>query len=303
MELPGAPLYVEWHQLELKYSHLRVDNPVKRSRLMASLAQHDQQTPVLVVESWPAHFVLIEGYLRVEALRKLGRDGVRAIRLELNETEALLYSHCSQRGPPHSALEEAWLLFELTEVHGLAQVRISARLGKSPSWISRRLALLTVLPDSVQEAVRKGVVCAHSAEKQLVPLARANFDHCSQLVANLGPRRTSVREMVRLYRAYRLGSKEEREQLVKNPVLFLKVDSERQRPDSEVLPETAAETIVNDLEAAAGCCRRARKRLREQQRQGEDMTMNEAINRAFEELLSAQAALTKTWKGWEHARS
>lgn len=294
---PSPPhIKVEWHQLELKYEHLRVVEPVKLSKLMTSLAQHDQQAPVLVVESCPDRFILIDGYARVQALKKLGRDLVMAVRLEMSEPEALVFSYFSQRAPPKSALEEAWLLYELTEVHGLKQAQLALRLGKSRSWISRRLSLLTVLPESVQQVVREGVVCAKAAERCLVPLARANIDHCGQMVANLGTHRTTTREMARLYQAYRTGGKQERAQLVADPLLFLKVDQERQKPDSEVLPESAAETIVNDLEAAAACCRRARKRIREQQREGEDMSLNEAVNRAITDFDSAIDALRKAWR-------
>ena len=47
------------------------------------------------------------------------------------------------------------------------------RFDKSESWVSRRLALVSELPEPVQELVRSGGLPAHAAMKHLVPLARA----------------------------------------------------------------------------------------------------------------------------------
>ena len=44
---------IEIHQLDLKYGALRVADPVRQSRLVASLPTHGRQTPVVVVgEDW-----------------------------------------------------------------------------------------------------------------------------------------------------------------------------------------------------------------------------------------------------------
>jgi ParB-like nuclease family protein len=68
---------VALHQLALRHADLRIDDPVRRQRLTASLAEVGQQVAVVVVAEG-ARFVLIDGYRRVEALRRLGRDTVTA---------------------------------------------------------------------------------------------------------------------------------------------------------------------------------------------------------------------------------
>ena len=294
---------VEWHQLNMKYAHLRVHDPGKQARLMGSLASAEQQAPVIVVAGEGGQYVLIDGYARVSALKKLGRDMALAVELAMSESDALVFSHRHQTGRGPNALEEAWLLLELTEVHRVEQRRLAVMLSKSPSWISRRLALLKALPVNVQEEVRKGVVSAYSAMKYLVPLARANWEHCRDLVTNLRGTRTSVRDMERLYRAYKTGTLEVKERLVANPLLYLKLEAESHQEDTDVLAETYAELLIHELEAVSSFSRKAKRSLRQAQRRGEDMRLNEAVCRAYQEMELSLDALCETWEGKDNARS
>ena len=57
---------VEFHQLELKYAALRIADPSRQARLVASLCEHGQQQPVLVVREAGGtgsieRYVLIDG--------------------------------------------------------------------------------------------------------------------------------------------------------------------------------------------------------------------------------------------------
>ena len=161
-------MHIEWHQIEFKYEHLHIVDAPFAARLMTSLAADGQQRPVLVVESRQTTsapgYVLIDGYARVRALRRLGRDTVEATVLPTGEVEALLFAHRLDGQRPRSVLEEAWLLRELVEGHARTQALLARELGRTTSWVSRRLALVRVLPDQVQEAVRAGRIPAHSLE-------------------------------------------------------------------------------------------------------------------------------------------
>ena len=48
---PQATMQVEFHQLERRWGHLRVRQAQRQRRLMASLAESGQQTPIVVVLS------------------------------------------------------------------------------------------------------------------------------------------------------------------------------------------------------------------------------------------------------------
>ena len=68
---------VELHQLLLRYERLRKRAPRAERTLLASLAEIGQQTPVVVVAD-AERFVLIDGYKRVRALKRLAHDVVLA---------------------------------------------------------------------------------------------------------------------------------------------------------------------------------------------------------------------------------
>ena len=175
---------VELHQLLLRYERLRKHHPRAERTLLASLAEIGQQTPVVVVAE-AERFVLIDGYKRVRALRRLAHDVVLVTRWELEEVEALLLERGLRRGS-EDALDQAWLLGQLQERFGYSLEELARRFEHNKSWVSGRLALIQTLPESIQEQVRLGALSAHAAMKYLVPLARANAAACAQLVAQLG---------------------------------------------------------------------------------------------------------------------
>lgn len=290
------PLPLELHQLELRYEHLRIIEPRRLARLMATLAHQPLHNPVLVVsqETDPQRFVLIDGYRRVLALKKLGQDTVEAIVLPMTEAQALIFRQRQQTDRPSSALEEAWLLVELEQTFGLSQAELATEFSRSVSWISRRLALLRALPKGAQAVVRRGVVSAQGAMKYLVPLSRAKTAHCETLCQGLGPEHVSVRQLEQLYKAWRSADDATREQIVANPKLYLKVEEEAERPDSKVEPETVVQVVVRELEMLESVGRRVRGRLRTHRRKGIDLCAEQPVRNAWSEFLEAFNLLCQT---------
>jgi hypothetical protein len=104
---------LELHQLELRHADLRIRDAGRRRRLLAALAEQGQQVPVVVVSEVP-RYVLIDGYLRVEALRQLGCDTVQATQWPLSEVDALVQHH-HLSAASRSPFEQAWFLARLRE--------------------------------------------------------------------------------------------------------------------------------------------------------------------------------------------
>lgn len=249
---------VDLHLLDRRYRDLRAVDPSRQARLVAAMTAEGQRTPVLVVPAEGGRFVLIDGFARVAALETLGRDTVESVVLALGEADALVLGHRLETARRRTALEEGWLLATLLDVHGMRARELAVAFGKTPSWVSRRLALVRALPETVQDAVRVGRVSVQAATKYLVPLARANATQCARLVERLGDARPTVRQLGRLYAAWRAADALGRERIAENPLLYLKVeDAVATPPDDEDLD------LLGDVEAIAGCCGRARKRVRD----------------------------------------
>jgi ParB/RepB/Spo0J family partition protein len=252
-------MQIEIRELELRYAGLRIVDPRRQARLESSLAREGQQSAVLVVKAEDGALVLVDGYRRVAALQSLSRDVVEVALLPLEEAAALVEVWRLETARRRTALEDAWLLAELLERHGRSQVELARLLHRSKSWVSRRLSLVRALPESVQQAVRAGMVPPQGAMKSLVPLARGNAEHCERLVAALGREPVSVRQLGRLYATWRAGDDELRERLVSHPRLFLKADE----AVSATQEADAGLRLAAELEAVAGMCGKVRRRVRD----------------------------------------
>lgn len=250
---------LEGHQLDLRYEPLRMRKPEAERKLLASLADIGQQVPVVVVRAESAErFVLVDGYKRMRALRRLGQDLVAATCWDLSEAEALVLDRLMRTGAGATALEQGWLLHELASRFALALDDLGRRFARSVSWVSRRLALVQELPATIQDHVRGGALPAHAAMKHLVPLARANAAACERLVAAIAGKGLTNRQIGQLYAAWRDGLPAVRERVLEAPLLFLKA-----RHAVGAVPEDEGRLLMDDLDMLAAVARRARRRLRQ----------------------------------------
>lgn len=247
---------LEFHQLDRRYEALRANSPSRQQRVLASLARHGQQLPVVVVASGAGdgRYVLVDGYKRVRALEQLRQDTVVATAWDLREDEALLLGRLMQSSEPDSALEQAWLLDELSTRFGLSHEELARRFDRSTSWVSRRLGLVRALPEPIQQLVREGRLVPHAAMKFLLPLARANRHGAIALSTAIAPLRPTTRQTEALCVAFARASTEGRQYLLAHPDQVLRC---RDRAPAE-LPPSSAERLADDLGALGGIARRAR---------------------------------------------
>ncbi len=117
-----------------------------------------------------------DGYKRAVALEQLGRDTVEAVIRPMREAEALVLERSMRLSERDTALEQGWLLAELEQRFGYSLDDPARRFDRSTSWVSRRLALVELLPKMIQQKARMGEIPAHVAMKYLVPVARANIE-------------------------------------------------------------------------------------------------------------------------------
>jgi len=271
MSALAAVVELELSRLDLRYRSLRIADLGGAVRLAAALGAEGQVAPVLAIQ--PAGTpILIDGFVRVAALRRLGRDTVPALLLPLTEAAALSFSYRQHRGRRPTALEEGWLVQELHVQQGQALGAVAAALERSTSWASRRLGLVRELPEPIQDWVRAGALSAHGAMRSLLPLARTNADAATRLGAIAREERLTTRQLGRLCAAWRAGNGEQRRQLLAQPRLYLRLDEHvaAKRQPSE-LPG-----LVRDFEALRGIARRACRTLGDA-RQREQAGATEAL--------------------------
>jgi ParB family transcriptional regulator, chromosome partitioning protein len=262
-------LDLDLHRLELRFAGARLVEPRAVEGIARSIERGGQIVPCIAVSDPPVEpregggrLVLIDGYRRVAALRRLGRDTVRVECWPCNLAEALLGLLARNQGRPFAAIEEALLLRELVQGLGLSQQEVARRSGRDASWVTRRLQLISGLPDAALVAVREGRLSSWAASRVVVPLARANAGHADRLLQALSKAPLSTRELRDWFEHYQRSNRAMRERLVDHPQLFVQAQQERaeQRLGERLRAGPEGESVV-DLRCITAWIARLRKRL------------------------------------------
>jgi ParB/RepB/Spo0J family partition protein len=227
---------IEIAHLNLRYAHTRIARSRAVDQLAESIRRYGQVTPVLVVHGSHPQFTLIDGYLRTQALHRLGLDMIKAQVWEGSEIEALIHVLARTQDRGWDAIEQAALIRELHQEHQLSQEKIAAMMGKDQSWVARRLMLINELPETALVLVQKGSISCWSAERILAPMARAMPSHASTLAEHLKKNPLSTRELSKFFDHYRKSNRNVREKMVQAPELFFKtLANQEAQKQAEVL--------------------------------------------------------------------
>jgi ParB family transcriptional regulator, chromosome partitioning protein len=256
---------IELHRLQLRFASVRMNDECAVRRLMQSIDACGQLVACLAVRDdsdEAAPLVLIDGYRRVAALRRLGRDTARVRCSSDTLAQALAQLLACAQSRALAAIEQALLLRELIDGQHLSQREAARCCGRDASWVQRRLLLLHSLPEGVLEAVRGGTVSSWAAVRVFAPLARANAEHAQRLLDSAGHQGLSTRELRLWFEHYQRAQRREREHMVEHPRLL--IDSVREREQRHAAarlaggPEGAALAELGQLQTLA---ERACKRL------------------------------------------
>ncbi len=210
--------------MDLRYTGLRARRPIIEKRLVASLGDSGQQSPVIVVPAGEAgRYIVIDGHKRVRALIKLNADVVRVAVWEMSAVEALVTAYQMASGASWNAVEEGLLVWELVRGAGLSLSEAGRRLNRSKAWVCGRVGLVESLPEAVLEGVRSGKIGAYTATRHLLPFARANAAACEQLTEKLLVEGFRSREVEILCRYHSSASREGKQRMLEDPARFLKV--------------------------------------------------------------------------------
>jgi ParB family transcriptional regulator, chromosome partitioning protein len=220
-------LDLDLHRLDLRFAASRLVEPHAVARLAESIERCGQIVPCIVVAvpggtgGGAEALVLIDGYRRVAALRRLGRDTAGVEQWSCDLTQALLGVLARAQDRPFASIEQALLLRALMADQGLSQHDVAQRCGRDVSWVSRRLQLLSGLPDAALVAVRGGRLSNWAANRVVVPLARANTEHAARLLEALAATPLTTRELRCWFEHYQQTPRSAREHMVDRPRLFI----------------------------------------------------------------------------------
>lgn len=251
------------HRLELRFAPTRVEDRAAVQRLADSIQECGQRVACIAAgDPQDARLVLIDGYRRVAALARLGRDTAQVQCWRGPVSSALAQLLARSRSRPFTALEEALLLRELIDAHGLTQREAARQCARDASWVQRRLMLLGALPDTLVGAIRTARISAWAAVRIFAPLARANADHATRLLAGQDAQALSTRELQTWFSHYQGAQRSQRERMVERPQLFLASLAERERElAARNLREGPERDVVGELGHLQALLDRVRRQL------------------------------------------
>ena len=214
---------LEHHCLEQPYGSLRLQRRYSLNKLILSFETHGQLMPVIVIpHALPNHWVLIDGYLRVDASRRIGHDKIKAEVWDCDAIHALLRILTEHQSHQWTVLEEALLLRELHTAHGVSQSCLANKIGRDKSWVCRRLSLLAQLPDAMLALILQEKISLWVATRIIEPLARANSEHGQCLLNYLIGHHRKSRELQLFYNHYQRSNSVGRAHMIEHPDLFFK---------------------------------------------------------------------------------
>lgn len=136
MDVRRVPL----QNLDLALARLR-QLPTNAVREKTESMRRRGQLSPLVAADHDGTLVLVDGFLRFQAARKLGLESllVAVIQVPAVQMKAQIYLRNRERGL--QLLEECRLIQELCDLDGLSQIEVADLLERHKSWVCRRLGL------------------------------------------------------------------------------------------------------------------------------------------------------------------
>jgi ParB family chromosome partitioning protein len=208
---------------DLSLMVLRLRNETRALQVERSMKVHGQLQPV-VARVHEGGIQLIDGYKRLAAAEVLVMDTLQCRLLEIDESQAkvmlLSYNRTNQT---MEVWEEAMILKSLLEGGDLDQRRLAKIIGHSPSWVSRRLSLISKVEEAICADIRMGVLSSRHA-RALMRLPRGNQSAVAHVIKQYG---LSSRLSNRLVDNYlEVESEEARHKLLSDPqeVIWYEMD-------------------------------------------------------------------------------
>lgn len=230
------------------------------------IRQYGLLTPPVVGDFPDGTRLVLSGECEFLALREMGVRSVEAVAVPVMEEQdssrlSLLLS--SLRKSPN-ALSEGMLVAQLLKTGQYTQSQVGEMLGKSVSWVNKRISLITRLHPAVREMVTLRQLCPHSAQ-EIARLPEEIQHAFSTKVVQEGLPKSAVEVLVETYN--KEGCPDSfKEQMLEHPRHALEkvadirtVKTIRNSAGKDVPP--SGQTLRNDLVLLLRCISDAQRQL------------------------------------------
>lgn len=167
---------------DLSLSSMRLMNLDRIAGLERSLKLHGQLQPV-IARIYEGGIQMIDGFKRLYAAETLLMDSLECRLFEVDETQAkIMLMTYNRTNQSMEVWEEAMILKDLLKSDDMDQRQLAKLVGHSPSWVSRRLSLISKLDEEVASEIRMGSLTSSHA-RALIRLPRGNQIEVARVIS------------------------------------------------------------------------------------------------------------------------
>lgn len=212
--------------------------------------------PLWGVPSTDGRFLLLDGFKRYRCAKQLKIEAVSCTELASDIASGILKLIRTANDASLHLIEQARLVADLHEKHGMGTFQIAAQLERSPAWVSVRLTLLSEMSPTVKKEVFSGRFPTRSFMYTLRQFTRVNkvsTTDVDQFVKAVSGKDLSGKAVDQLARGFFQGGSDFREQILKGNFVWT-LDRIRQLEQAKAsdssLMGAAEQALLRDLEIA-----------------------------------------------------
>jgi ParB-like chromosome segregation protein Spo0J len=237
----------ELSKIDTRYESFHLPDKRREKDLLNSICESGIKDPLQGV--WKDQiFILLDGFKRLRAARKLRVESIPITELGASEKEGLIELLKISNAKSLHLLEQVMMINDLHQSHFMTVRDIAAHLEKSVSWVNSRIGILKDLGQETWLAVFKGDFPASNAiytlrqYKRLNKVSKEDIDEFVKVVSGKG---LTHRQIEALANGWFKGGKKVRDQ-IKNGDLTWPIKQLDEKVKSD-LGENERR-LINDLE-------------------------------------------------------
>lgn len=214
---------IEISDLDLRYEDYRLKCKQTEKALLSSILEHGIRDPLQGVNLGDGIRILLNGFKRYRCAKRLNVNIVPYRSFGSDEPLGIIKLIRISNDKTLNIIEQAKLIDELIEVHGMCNDDISGLLEKSKSWVSMRAGILGEMSEYVMKRIFSGDFPVYSFMYTLRQFIRMNsipkkdIDDFVKAVSGKG---LSIRDIERLASGFFKGSDDFRQQIKKGNILW-----------------------------------------------------------------------------------
>lgn len=217
MDRKGTMNEVEINHIDCRFEQLRLKNSHTEKLLLSSIAECGIRDPLSCIITPNTSPILLDGFKRIRCCRKLNKHIVPVISLGDNEANALIQFIRLTNAQSLNIFEQAALVDQLRDKHGMRIYEIANSLERSPAWVSIRLGIISEISETVRAAIFSGRFPARSYLYTLRNITRVNKvtkEEVDQFVVSTAGKGLSTRNIETLAYGFFRGGTSLKEQIL-----------------------------------------------------------------------------------------